>query len=411
MGHNIFLSESTDVIIVGGGIVGCASAYFLSKKGFNVTLLEAGDLASGATGHNIGYVWVHTRKPGTELDLVNATLKMLPNLPDELDYDFELRQNGGMIFFNREDQVPIMEEFVKQRNKDGVEMKILDKKEALEMAPVLPEETLGSTFCPSDSLVNPTLYVRAFANGARRQKVRILTGTRVIGVNEEKGKVTGVKTSEGDIKSKYVLLATGAWTAQLAEKLKLNIPIFSMRLAMISTTPLKERVLDRALYGPVSSKQYKYFQDLPSYTDDAFKADYEWRYEMLLLHGSNQTKSGHFMFGMPMDYPGLVTEPDMRAVGLMVEAVHTDFPALRTATFERAWASVLPFTTDSLPIVDFVPEYEGLFICAGHVFGNGGGPITAKLAAEMIAGETPSFDISPFKINRPELTEMAEGTW
>jgi len=411
MGHNITLSESCDVIIVGGGIVGCASAYFLSKKGFNVTLLETADLASGATGHNIGYVWIHTRKPGPELDLVRATLEMLPQLPEELDYDFELRQTGGMIFFNRENQIPVMEEFVKQRNKDGVEMKILDKKEALEMAPVLPEETLGSTYCPLDSLVNPNLYVRAFANGARILKSRILTGTRVVGINEEHGKVTGVKTSEGDIKSKYVLIATGAWTPHLTDKLGLKIPIFPMRLSIISTTPLKERVLDRALYGPISAKQYKYFQDLPSYTDDAFRSDYEWRYEMLLLHGANQMKSGHFLFGMPMDYPGLVTEPDIRAIGLMAEAVHTDFPVLRTATFERAWASVLPFTTDSLPIVDFVPEYEGLFICAGHVFGNGGGPITAKLAADMIAGETLSHDVSPFKIDRPELTEMVEDSW
>jgi sarcosine oxidase subunit beta len=413
MGHNFGLDNRCDVVVVGGGIIGCTAAYYLAKKGFNVILLESGDLASGATGHNIGYIFMHTRNPGPQLDLANATRQILPDLPDELDYDFELRQNGGMIYFNREQQVPIMQEFVEQRNKDGITMQLLDKKEALEMAPLLPENTLGSTYCPMDSLVNPTLYVRAFANAARRHGALIRTGIEVISVNTDGPRVTGVKTAEGDIESKYVVLAAGGWTTQLTEKLGLKFGIFSMRLQLMTTAPLTERLLDKCLYGPDSAKQYKLFQDLPSYDDEAFRADYEWRYETLFLQCANQMKSGNMLFGIPMDYPAAIetaNTADTRGVGLMAEAMYANFPALRTAEIDRAWGRVVPFTSDSLPVIDFVSEYDGLIINSGHTFGNATGPISGILTAEMIAGEKTSIDISPFSLKRPALESLAR-TW
>ena len=94
------MSGTPDVLIIGGGIVGAASAYHLARRGASVTLLEQDRLASGATGRNLGFIWVHTRRAGPELELVMATRNELEGLPEELGADFGLRTNGGLFYFN-----------------------------------------------------------------------------------------------------------------------------------------------------------------------------------------------------------------------------------------------------------------------------------------------------------------------
>ena len=170
-------------------------------------------------------------------------------------------------------------------------------------------------------------------------------------------------------------------------------------------------MLDKCLYGPESAKQYKLFQDLPSYDDEAFRVDYEWRYVTLFLQAANQMKAGNMLFGIPMDYPASIEiahTVDTRGVGVMVEAMYSNFPALKNAVFDRAWGRVVPFTSDSLPVIDFVPEFEGLLINSGHTFGNATGPISGILTSEMIAGEKTSLDVSPYRLKRPALESMAK---
>ena len=106
------MSLSPDVLVIGGGIVGAATAYQLARRGADVLLLEADRLASGATGRNLGFIWVHTRRAGPELDLVMATRSGLEDLPEELGVDFGLRTRGGLIYFTSEAQGAIMREFV-----------------------------------------------------------------------------------------------------------------------------------------------------------------------------------------------------------------------------------------------------------------------------------------------------------
>jgi len=397
---------------MGGGIVGAASAYYLAKRGLRVTLLEARDLAFGATGRNLGYIWLHNRRPGAELDLALTTRNILNQLPEELDYDFELRCNGGMIFFNTDDQARVLNEFAIVRNQQGVEMHILDRQQAREMAPILPDSILGATYSPLDAQVNPSAYVRAFATAAKRLGADIRVGTPVRKLNITNGHVSGVETPDGQLTAGTVVLATSAWTPEFAQSFGLEVPIHAMRLQIVQTTPIPP-MLNKLLYGPVAIKQYKIFQDLPSFDDKYFEADYEWEYEMLLLHSLCQNSAGNLLLGCSMDYPGFIWEPDLRGVAMITRAMLRDFPALREARMQRAWAGILPFTLDNLPIIDFVPGYDGLLVAAGHVFGNAGGPSTGMLVSELISGTpTTSFPSAPFRFDRPSLLgETEESTW
>lgn len=409
--RTIGTTATPDVVIVGGGIVGAASAYALARQGVRVTLLESHELAYGATGRNLGFVWLHTRKVGPELDLVMATRHGLEALPEALDADFELRCNGGLIVISDERQLPVMREFVAERVAAGIPMTLLSGDDARELEPVLPANVAGATYCPLDAQVDPAAYVRAFATAAGRLGAEIREHAPVSSLVRSNGRVTGVVTDDGPIATGQVVLAAGGWTRTLAAGIGVELPIHPMRLQILQTLPTAPRTR-HCVYGALAVKQYRVFQDLPSFDDALFVSDLEWKHEKLLLESFCQRADGRYLLGCAMDYPGDVWHPDLGGVTLIGEVLGEHVPELRSAGYERAWAGILPFTVDNLPIVDVVPEVDGLVVAAGHVFGNGSGPTTGALVASLITGCAPPIPLEPFRIDRPGLAvEAGASTW
>jgi len=405
------VASSRDVLIIGGGIVGAASAFHLAKSGVRVTLLEAETLAYGATGRNLGFIWVHTRKKGPELDLVMTTRAGLPELVEELGESVDLQTNGGMVFFSDERQAAVMGEFVAQRVADGIPMSLISGDEARELAPLLPPAVVGATFCELDAQVEPTLWVRAFASAAARLGADIREGIRVQRLLREGDRIVGVETSEGPITAGEVVLAAGGWSAKLAATAGIELPIHPMRLQIVQTLPMPMETR-HVVYGSTALKQYSVFQDLPSFDDNLFVNDVEWRYDMLLLEGLCQKADGSYLLGCAMDYPGFVWEADLRGVSLINEILMEHVPGLREAGFARAWGGILPFTVDNLPIIDRAPGFDGLVIAAGHVFGNGAGPTTGRLVASILTDTEPVISLDPFRAVRDGLrVEAGQSVW
>lgn len=400
---------ATDVLVIGGGIVGAATAYQLARRGAGVILLEADRLASGATGRNLGFIWVHTRRPGPELELVMATRDELEGLPDELGADFGLRTNGGLIYFTTETQGTVMREFVDRRTADGVPMRLLDGDEARELAPILPETVLGASYCPLDAQIDSRRYVRAFAGAAQRAGARIVEGVTARTLQATGGRITRVLTDIGPISAGHVVLAAGAWSPYVAAQLGIDLPIHPMRLQIVQTEPMAPR-LEVVLYGPAAVKQYAMFRELPSYRHEAFATELEDRLGLALLESACQTADGSYLLGIAMDFPGFDWKPDLAGVSLVAEGMAAALPELRAARFARAWAGVLPMTSDSLPIIDRAPGFDDLIIAAGHVFGIGAGPTTGKLVADLICGTEPAIDMTPFRAVRPTLKPVEAGS-
>jgi glycine/D-amino acid oxidase-like deaminating enzyme len=405
------VNDSADVLVIGGGIVGAASAYYLAKAGRNVVLLEAERLAYGATGRNLGFIWVHTRKKGPELDLVMTTRANLPELVGELGEDVHLRTEGGMVFYSDERQAAVMGEFVAQRVADGIAMSLVSGDEARELSPILPDSVVGATYCELDAQVEPTRWVRAFATAASRHGADIREGVRAERILRDGDRVVGVETAAGPIHADEVVLATGGWTPELASSAGLDVPIHPMRLQIVQTLPMP---VDTRLvvYGATALKQYSVFQDLPSFDDSLFVNEVEWRYDMLLLESFAQKADGSYLLGCSMDYPGFVWDADLRGVSLINDILMDHVPRLREAGFDRAWGGILPFTVDNLPIIDRVPGVDGLVIAAGHVFGNGAGPTTGRLVASILTGEPPVIPLEPFQAVRDGLRiEAGQSVW
>jgi glycine/D-amino acid oxidase-like deaminating enzyme len=398
-----------DVVVIGGGIVGAATAYELAGRGLAVTLLEAEHLAFGATGRNLGYVWVHTRKPGTELDLVMDTRRRLPTLAEELGSDFGLKANGGLIFYTDERQHAVMREFVERRTADGVEMRLLDGDEARELVPLLPATVLGATYCPLDAQIDSPRYVRAFAKAAQRRGATVLEGTAARRIIVSDGRVRGVETDAGRIETGRVVLAAGGWTPSVAAGLGLDLPIHGMRLQVLQTEPMPPR-LEHVIYGPIAVKQYSIFRELPSFRMEHFQHPAELDDGPALLESACQQTDGRYLLGLAMDYPGFDWRPDLDGIALISRVLPEDLPELRGARFARAWAGVLPFTSDNLPIVGEAAGIDGLVVAAGHVFGNGAGPTTGRIVASIICGEEPPIDITPLAVERASLRDTGSSS-
>jgi glycine/D-amino acid oxidase-like deaminating enzyme len=403
------VTSSPDVLVIGGGIVGSATAYHLARRGASVTLLEANELAYGATGRNLGYIWVHTRRAGPELELVMHLRRELDGLPEELDAEFGLRMDGGLLYVHTEEQLATLREFVERRQADGVDIRLIDGHEARSLAPILPDTVIGASFCPLDAQMESSRYVRAFAAAAERAGATVKEGAKVRSFQHHAGRVSGVVTDDGEITPGSVVVAAGAWTPLLLEGLGVEMPIFPMRLQIVQTEPM-ERRLGPVLYGPGAVKQYLIFRELPSFNQDAWANDAEARHGKALLEAVCQRNDGSYLLGCAMDYPGFVWEPDLAGVALVAESLPAIMPALRGASFARAWAGVLPYTADNLPIVDAVPGFDNVYVAAGHVFGNGAGPTTGRLVADLICGGDPIMDMSPFRADRASLAGSSAGS-
>jgi glycine/D-amino acid oxidase-like deaminating enzyme len=395
------------VVVVGGGIVGCATAYFAAQAGAQVTLLERETVAFGASGRNPGFVWLHCRNPGVALELSLASRRLYPELVTALPDDFGFRASGGLIYFTTPEQSSVFSAFVEARRRDGLEMELIDGAEVRRLVPPIREDVLGASYCPLDAHIDTARFVRALAAGARDQGALVREGVAVTKLLRDGESVVGVDTSDGSLHADAVVVATGVWTPSLLATIDLEAPIGAERLQVLSTEP-QPRLVEPLVYGPLATKQYSLFRDLPGYDLGQFTASYEDEADVELLLLLSQRATGEILLGCPMDYPAeLDQRPTFAGLAAIVQGFEADFPGLREMPIARMWAGLLPYTSDTRPIID-VPV-PGLILAAGHVYGNAAGPITGKLVAQMLAGEEPEIDLDQCRLDR-RLASPQSGT-
>lgn len=393
--------SNTEIVVVGAGIVGAATAHFLSQRRRRVTLIDAKFPGFGASGRNGGYIWTHMRARGSQLELALASREIYDTYARELD-DFEFRPSGGMIYFF-EHQQQLFKELVEERKGAGLPMSLLTREEARQLAPILPGNIAGATFNPLDAYMNTGLLVRSLALAAERNGATVLSGVKVTGLVVQSGAARGVETTEGRINADMVILTAGAWAAELLAPHGISLPLGTERMQTIELGKTDIR-FSPCIYGPLAIKIYNCVQGLPSYTDDLVTHPLERANPGVeFLEGISQRRDGRVLLGWPCDRSGLDDRTTMAGLAMTLGIFHEHVPAVKNLPVERSWACILPTTADALPILGQVDGLTGLVVGAGHSFGNSGGPISGKLLAQLVNGETLDLDLAPYRFDRPSL--------
>lgn len=377
---------TSDILIIGGGITGTSTAYFLSQNGHEVTLLERSELASEASGLNAGTLWQIGW--GTSPDLSNTlsmgSLQIFETLQSDLGYDIEFRQSGALKAIQTEEQLEFLQNEVQHLKSQGYNVEILTTGDAQFIEPELSSALSGCLHYPLGGSVNPVKTTKALASAAQQRGASILTNHEVSSIQYLDNARYNVVTSKGIFQTRTLVLAAGPWCRDLGSMLNLQIPVFSVRGQMWSTGP----VLSRLYHALGAAESTLYWHRNPNSNKDT-PPELTHRDNVRLtrhLYG-RQTLNGEIIFGGDRQLTDSKT-PDDTGIQANRNHVIEIFPFLHQFPIKRTWAGLMPFTSNLEPIIGKIPHYENLYIATGlSSSGFEQGPMTGKLLAECIHSE------------------------
>jgi len=380
------------IIIIGGGVIGPSIAWHLTEHHAKVTLIEAGDLASGSSGACDGLVFMQSKKPGIHLELAMESLKKFDALQKTLPFDIEFKQTGGLVVIESDTEYPAMEKYVKKQQEIGLDVQLLDTKTILKKEPFLSPDLCGATYSPLDAQVNPINLTLGFAMAAKKKHARLFTHTRVKEILVTNNQVTGVMTCKGKIDADIIINAAGSKAGLISQMVDIDVPI-KPRRGQIVVTHAAQPVLKHCL---LSAKYIaaKYDPQLAQNNGNGISME--------------QTENGNLLLGSTREFKGFNKKNTISGIQKIIQHTATVLPALKDLQVIRTFAGLRPYTPDGLPMLGPVKSIDGFFMAAGH---EGDGialsPITGELMANMVLGKKQNFCLDAFSPDRFELDKIS----
>ena len=381
----MFISK-TDVVIIGGGVIGTSVFYHLAKNNIDVVLLERESIAGGTSGACEGMVFLQTKKPGIHLRIALKSAEMYKNLKDELHYDIEYSSYGGMVVIPDQIQYDAMKTFVQEQSDSGLEVELLNSEEARTRQPALTDTIAGAIYCPADGQVNPIKLAYGFAEaGKRYKKAKIFTDTKVIGIRIKENRVEGVITEKGIISTGIIVNAAGIHAPQIGEMVNIEIPIIPRRGQLLVTEEAPDIVK-----GILCTSDYiacKYNPEIKNGDSAGLTVE--------------STASGNYLIGATREFAGFNSQVTNDGIKSIAKGVVSLVPVFKNISIIRCFAGLRPYTEDGLPILGEVEGVTGFIMAAGH---EGDGialsPITGKLISELIIEGKSSIPLEDFQLSR-----------
>lgn len=377
---------TSDVVVIGAGMIGAACAYYAAREGLTVTVLDAGPVAGGTSGAGEGNLLVSDKEPGPEMDLAMRSQELWRALAEQddgaLGARFEYEAKGGLVVAFTATDFQALQGFAATQSPSGVVAEEVPADRLTEFEPFIAPGLAGGFWYPQDAQVMPSLATAALlkASGAR-----LRLGSPVIGLVAARGVVRGVRTTTGEISARYVVNAAGFGAASIASFAGSMLPVQPRRGFVLVTEPLpamvRHKVYSAAYVADVSS------------SDAALQSSG-------VVEG---TPSGPVLIGASRERVGLDRTPSYDALGRLAAQAAELFPFLAEVKVQRYYCGFRPYLPDHLPAIGPDAKLSGLFHACGHEgAGIGLAPATGELIAALLMERDPAVSAEPFRPARFE---------
>ena len=372
-------ATNTDILIVGGGVIGNSIAYHLARQGRQVLVIDRSNIADSpsASWASAGGVRRQGRHP-TEAKLAIEAIQRWNTLEQELEADIGYRRGGNLLLAESDIEINYLYKFVDQQHEMGFkDVQIVDRKEVLSIVPGLNEKVVAGSYSPDDGQADPILTTRAFARAAQRYGASYWTGVNTKSLFKHQHHIEGARTERGDVKAGHIILTTGAWSDELAASIGLHLPIRTRALQMILSTPSHNYQLKPVLSSISRTLSLK------------------------------QVANGGFLLG-----GGWLGDPshDRRSYIIRSSSMHGNWataiellPVVGEQRITRTWCGLEAQSIDNIPFIGQMPGLLGFTLAvgfSGHGFALS--PAVGRCVADQINGlPTPELDeLHPSRISK-----------
>ncbi|WP_134724331.1 NAD(P)/FAD-dependent oxidoreductase [Paracoccus luteus] len=416
-------TQGWDLIVVGGGIVGCSAAYYAARSGLRVLLVERETPGAAQSGRNLGFV----RQQGRdfrELPLAMASMKLWKGIEAELGRKVGWFQGGNVALAVSEAVEASQAEWQAQARDFGLNTRILTASEVADRVPLLAHDAgvRSAMYTASDGRAEPGRATRAFFEAAVEQGVTVSLGATVSGIETSAGAVTGIRVGDRVHRAAAVLCAAGAGSGRLLHSVGIDLPQERIRATVARTSPCPERPLDPCVSAPLTGIRQ---DSRGAFVISVAGGEYDlrldsWHYMRLYAQARKDNPGAakvnflaplQRLFLRPYE-PPLADIPPTRdhvmpepqRVAQALGEFRQYFPALADLEVEAVWAGVIDTLPDMVPVMGPVEGLPGLLVAtgfSGHGFGPG--PMSGKIMAELAGGRPSPMDLtelSPMRFQR-----------
>jgi sarcosine dehydrogenase len=379
------MQDSAQIVIIGGGIVGCSTAYHLTKMGAkDVVLIDKGELTSGSTWHAAGLVG-QLRSERNITRMLQYSVSLYGQLEAETGFATGWKKSGCLHLASTQERMYELKKGATTARSFGLEMNIITPQEAYDLCPIISlDGIIGAAYMPTDGEADPSGITQALAQGARSRGAKIYRNNLVTGFEFDQNRVTTVKTRQGDIKCETLVNCTGMWGYQVGEMLGINTPVVPFMHQYAITNPIKDLP-----------------PNLPTIRDKDSLLYYKEEVGGLVMGGYERNGIPWAIDGVSNNFNSNLLDSDFDHFTQLAEPATKRTPCLEKAGIRKLINGPEGFTPDGDAIMGPAPEMDNVFVAVGfNAFGIAAGGGAGRMMAEWIIEGEPSLDIWPLDIRR-----------